>query len=181
MARIVRRSLVGGALLASAFSPLLAVMVLIVQPSDELWLTVVFVALALTPIPLLLLVLRALGRVQRTRVHTREVRSRDQDVIGFVSAYVLPLAAVILAGDGSYGDAATLLLLGFLALVYIRGGLYHLNPTFTLLGYRLYEVVQVNGAAVMVLTRAHHLPQEGELDARRLADGVLIQLDVSEP
>lgn len=170
----MRRSLVGGSLLASAFSPLLAVMVLIVRPGG-VWMTGALLVAVLAPIPVLVLVLRALRQVQETRLHTRQTRSRDQDVIGFVSSYVLPLAAVILASEG-VRDAATLLLLGFVAVIYVRAGLFHLNPTLTLLGYRLYEVVQDNGAAVMVLTRGRHLPQHGEMDARRLADGVLIQL-----
>lgn len=173
----MRRSLVGGSLLASAFSPLLAVMVLIVRPGGA-WMTSALVVAVLAPVPVLLLVLRALSRLQETRLHSQQTRSRDTDVIGFVSSYVLPLAAVILAGEG-VRDAATLLLLAFVALIYVRAGLFHLNPTLTILGYRLYEVVQENGAAVMLLTRARHLPQQGDIDARRLADGVLIQLETT--
>lgn len=171
----MRRSLVGAALLASAFSPLLAVMVLIVNLGGEVWLTVVLMVVALLPIGGLALVLRALSRVQLTRLRTRRIRTRDQDVLGFVSAYVLPVAAALFAGDTS-GDVASLLLLGLVALVYVRAGLYHLNPSLTLLGYRLYEVEQDNGVEVMVLTRERHLPQHADLDAHRLADGVLIQL-----
>lgn len=163
------------ALLASAFSPLLAVMVLVVRLGGDGWLTVALMLVALAPVGVLALVLRALGRVQVTRLRTRRIRSRDQDVLGFVSAYVLPVAAALFAGDTS-GDLASLLLLALVALVYVRAGLYHLNPSLTLLGYRLYEVEQDNGVEVMVLTRDRHLAQHGELDARRLADGVLIQL-----
>ncbi len=172
----MRRSLVGGALLASAFSPLLAVMVLLAALGGEPWLTAVLMAVALAPIGILALVLRALWRVQATRLRTTRVRARDLDVLGFVSSYVLPVAVALFAGE-TREDVASLLLLGLLAVVYVRAGLYHLNPALTLLGYRLYEVEQDNGAAVMVLTRERHLPQRGDLDARRLADGVLIQLE----
>lgn len=172
----MRRSLVGGALLASAFSPLLAVMVLLAALGGEPWLTAVLMAVALAPIGVLALVLRALRRVQATRLRTTRVRARDLDVLGFVSSYVLPVAVALFAGE-TREDVASLLLLGLLAVVYVRAGLYHLNPALTMLGYRLYEVEQDNGAAVMVLTRARHLPQRGDLDARRLADGVLIQLE----
>jgi hypothetical protein len=163
-------------LLASAFSPLLAVMVLLAALGGEPWLTAVLMAVALAPIGVLALVLRALRRVQATRLRTTRVRARDLDVLGFVSSYVLPVAVALFAGE-TREDVASLLLLGLLAVVYVRAGLYHLNPALTMLGYRLYEVEQDNGAAVMVLTRARHLPQRGDLDARRLADGVLIQLE----
>lgn len=178
MQRIVRSSLVGAALLASAFSPLVAVMVLVARAGGQAWLTAGLVLVCLLPVGVLLLVLRALRYVQLTRVRTRQVKVRDQDVLGFVSAYVLPFAAVVLAGDAS-GDLAGLLFLALVALVYVRAGLYHLNPTLTLLGYRLYEVTQDNGAAVMLLTKSRHVPQAGDLDARRLAAGVLIQLGTS--
>lgn len=174
----MRTSLVGAALLASAFSPLAAVMVLVARAGGEVWLTAGLVLLCLLPIAVLLLVLRALSHVQLTRLRTKQVRVRDQDVLAFVSAYVLPLAAVLLSGDAT-GDVASLLFLALMGLVYVRAGLFHLNPTLTLLGYRLYEVVQHNGAAVMLLTKNKHVPQEGDLDARRLAAGVLIQLDAA--
>ncbi len=163
-------------MLASAFSPLLAVMVLLAALGGEPWLTGLLMVVALAPIGVLVLVLRALGRVQVTRLRTTRVRARDLDVLGFVSSYVLPVAVALFAGE-TREDVASLLLLGLLAVVYVRAGLYHLNPALTLLGYRLYEVEQDNGAAVMVLTRERHLPQRGDLDARRLADGVLIQLE----
>jgi hypothetical protein len=71
---------------------------------------------------------------------------------------------------------ATSALMAFLALIYVRAGLYHLNPALAVLGFRLYEVTAVNGAVTMLLSRSRHIAQHGLLECRYLGEDVAIQL-----
>jgi hypothetical protein len=48
-------------------------------------------------------------------------------------------------------------LVAVLALIYVRAGLYHLNPTLAIIGFRLYEVTAVNGAVTMLLTKSGYI------------------------
>lgn len=72
--------------------------------------------------------------------------------------------------------AATSALVALLAVIYVRAGLYHLNPTLAVLGFRLYEVTAVNGVVTMLLTRSSHIAQHRPLECRYLGDDVAIQL-----
>ena len=63
-----------------------------------------------------------------------------------------------------------------LVVIYVRAGMYHLNPTLAVLGYRLYKVTAASGAVTMLLTKTRHIPQQGVVQCRYLGDDVAIQL-----
>ena len=167
---------VGAALLASAFAPLLVVLALVQQPfgggPGDAVLVVGCALLLLVPAG----VLRALRTVQQVTVTSVAVRRRDADVLAFVGSYLVPVAIASFAGDDRGRLAGIGVLLLVLAVVYVRGQLFHLNPVLAMMGYGLYEVTRDSEEVVMVLTRRRHVPQRGELRGVRLADGVLVEL-----
>ncbi len=70
-----------------------------------------------------------------------------------------------------------LVLLAVLVLVYLRAGLYWLNPLFAIAGYRIYQVVEErSGITWTVLTRRRTLPTGGTADGNVIAHGVIIEL-----
>jgi hypothetical protein len=104
------------------------------------------------------------------------VRRADERVLAFTSTYLVPLVVALFGGAGTATVVGTSAVVVLMATIYVRAGLYHLNPTLALAGYRLYEVTATNGAVTMVLTRARHLHQEGRLACRFVADDVAIQM-----
>ncbi len=66
-------------------------------------------------------------------------------------------------------------ILSCLVMLHLRGGLFHLNALFALVGYRCYLVTGTNGVVTMMLTRAQHVPQQGPLQCRHLSDDVAFQ------
>ena len=165
---------VGAGLLASAFAPLVAL--LAVLKLNELgWLSWVILAASLTSILLLILVLRSLARIQARSVESASVRRADERVLAFTSGYVVPVVVALFGGSGAPTIVATAVLLAILALIYVRAGLYHLNPTLAIIGFRLYEVTTVNGAVTMLLTKSRHIAQHEVLECRYLGEDVAIQ------
>ncbi|MFV0532224.1 MAG: hypothetical protein ACK5MR_01050, partial [Cumulibacter sp.] len=77
-----------------------------------------------------------------------------------------------------YDDSlvATIALFLLLLIIYVRAGLYHLNPMLAVMGFRLYEVTATSGAVTMVLSKSRHFPQQGIVECRYLGDDVAIQL-----
>lgn len=165
---------VGAGLLASAFAPLVAL--LAVLKIDALgWISWLLLAASLASIVLLVLVLRRLSRVQTRGVESDSVRRADERVLVFTSSYVVPVVVALFGGSGAPTIAATTALVVVLALVYVRGGLYHLNPTLAVAGFRLYEVTATNGTVTMLLTKRRRIPQRGVLDCHYLGADVAIQ------
>lgn len=166
---------VGVGLLASAFAPLAALLAII--KLDELgWVGWLILAACLGAIILLELVLRNLASIQSRAVETSTVRRADERVLAFASSYLVPVVVALFGGPRVSVVIATLTLVALLALIYVRAGLYHLNPTLAVLGFRLYEVTLVNGSVTMLLTRRRHITQQGVIDCRYLGDDVAIQL-----
>lgn len=169
------KTALGGGLLASAFAPMIALVAIVRFPELGLvsWAVLGLCGLAVS---LLGLVLRSVKKVQGRTIETKTVRHADERVLAFTSAYVIPLVVAAFASEGAPSLAAAGGLVVLLAIIYVRAGLYHLNPMMAILGYRLYEVTLNNETITMLLTRAKHIPQAGKLKCRYLGDNVAIQI-----
>ncbi len=169
------RRVVGAGLLASAFAPLLAL--LAVLQLDELgWISWAILVGSLASILLLILVMRSLAGIQARSVESTSARRADERVLAFTSSYVVPVVITLFGGSGAAKVVATVALVAVLAIIYVRAGLYHLNPTLAIAGFRLYEVTSASGTVTMLLTKRSHIAQNGVLECRYLAEDVAIQL-----
>lgn len=168
------KGIVGAGLLASAFAPLLGLIAILKLPTLG-WVSGVILAGCLLSLLLLWLVLRSVAGLQPRPVQSVEVRRADESVLAFTSSYIVPVV-VAMFSDDSASLVATIALVLLLVVIYVRSGLYHLNPTLASVGFRLYEVTAANGAVTMVLSKSRHLPQQGVVECRYLGDDVAIQL-----
>ena len=117
--------------------------------------TYVVVAACVLSLLLLVIVLRELQSIQEVAIQPKQVRRADERFLAFASTYIVPVA---IAAFGR-GDTAALVgtsAIVVLAVVYVRGEMYHLNPTLAICGYRLYEVTATNDTVTMVLSRKAH-------------------------
>jgi len=125
---------------------------------------------------LLVVVLAALRHRQAEPLTCQQVQRADHRVLTFVLASTVPAGVVMLLAPRLW---PALIALGgiFLlaALVYVRGGLFHLNPLLAI-RYRVYEVTATNGTGVYLLSRARHIPQDAKLQCRFLTDEVAVQV-----
>jgi hypothetical protein len=149
----------------SSYAPLFGVFALL-QSFGAPW-TPVCIALAIAG-PILLagiLGLVLLSAPQDLGVSTSA--TRDSDAVAYVATYLVPFAAIA---------ATTLraqLALGFfvilIAVLYVRAGLFYVNPLLAVFGYRLFQVVTPGSATVVLIARRAFLPSGGVLHARRLS------------
>lgn len=165
--------LTGGGLLVSAFAPIIAVLALL-RMSQLGWVGWVAVGISVFSLGFLVLVFRELSEIQSKDLATQEVRHADERVLAFTSSYIVPVAVAVFAPSGVYSLIAMLVVLALMLMIYVRAGLYHLNPVLAVVGFRLYEITRINGSTVMLLSRASHLPQDGSMEVRYLSDDVAI-------
>jgi hypothetical protein len=170
------KAFVGFGLLASAFSPLLIALTLVVRPLPELGWNIALAALFALPALLFALVLQAAKGLAAKRITVASSTPKDIDLVTFVSSYLAPIAIALFATDLPR-LIGMLVLLAILLVVYVRSGLFALNPLFAVAGYRLYQVVeQRSGITWWVLTRRRTLPAGGVADGVRIAESVIIEL-----
>jgi hypothetical protein len=167
--------LVGAGLLASAFAPLVLIVAVLRVGDLGPW-GWVLIVVSLVAMLLLGAVLRTAARIQAHTAETTAVRRADERVLGFTGSYLVPAVVVLFGGKDWVTAVATTVLVALLAVIYVRGGLYHLNPVLALAGFRLYEVTEQNGHITMLLTRQEFLRQNGRVTYRRLGGDVAIQL-----
>lgn len=172
----MRITAIGFGLLASAFSPLLVALTLLVQPLPGPWWNAALALLFALPIALLTLVLRAVGTLPPERVAVRSATPKDVDLIAFMASYLVPIAVALFALDLPRLIAMAVLLL-LLVVVYLGAELYYLNPLLACFGFRLYHVVDDgSGVTVAVLTRRRGLAAGGVVNGQLLAPGIYIEL-----
>lgn len=162
-------------LLASAFAPLVALLA-VLKLAELKWVGWAILGFCLLAEALLFLSLYSLSRLQTHRTTTTAVKRADERVLAFASGYVVPAVIALFGGSDATKIVGTVALVVFLALIYVRAGLYHLNPTLAVFGFRLYEVTAENGTVIMLLSRASHISQRGQLDWHYLGSDVAIQL-----
>lgn len=162
-------------LLASAFAPLVALLAVLKLPELE-WIGWAILGVCLLAELLLYVSLRSLSRIQTDPITTGVVKRADERVLAFASSYIVPVVIALFGGSDATKVVGTAALVMLLAMIYVRAGLYHLNPTLAVFGFRLYEVTADNGTVTMLLSRASHIPQRGQLECHYLGPDVAIQL-----
>lgn len=161
----------GLGLLASAFAPLIAVLAVVRWADLGVW---AWILLGLCALSLLWLwaILASTARLQVHVVRTRAVKSADENVMRFTYSYLVPVIVAVFAPPSLPSLVGEVMLVVLSAVIYVRGGLFHLNPTLSVLGWRTCEVTAASGEPFWLLTRAGHLPQQGEVAVRRLSASV---------
>src|SRR3954470_5665625 len=160
------KGIVATGLLVSAFAPLLALIAILKVPALG-WVSWGILVGCLLSLVLLWLVLRALARVQSRGVESVRGRRAGEKTLAFASSYIVPVV-LALFGNNLAALVATIALVLLLVVIYVRGELYHLNPTLAVIGFRLYEVTAASGVVTMVLSRSRHLAQQGVVECRYL-------------
>jgi len=97
-----------------------------------------------------LLSLLFLGRFMNSAKHqalfhvtVTRVESRDSEVMAYIVTYLIPFLGISVS---DFVDAVSLsIMLGLIAVLYVRSNLIYINPILGLWGYRLFEVETENG------------------------------------
>ncbi len=172
----MRVTAIGIGLLASAFSPLLVALALLVQPLPGVGPNIILAVVLALPMLLLGLVLRATGTLPPERIFARAAAPRDIDTIALVASYLAPIAIALFAVDLPRLVAMAIMLV-LLMVVYVGAELFYLNPLLACCGFRLYQVVNDDtGVTVAVLTRRRGLGAGGVINGQLIAPNTYIEL-----
>jgi hypothetical protein len=158
-----------GVMFLSSFSPLLVVFALLDSFGKGTATVVCLVLAVLGPI-LLFAVLRVARRFNGVELIAASSQRRDADVLAYVATYLIPFLTVNAVTVRS--RLAVAVFIALIALFYIRGEMYFLNPLLGVVGYRVFEVQTADGHAVTLITRRRHIGDQACLRPVPLADDI---------
>lgn len=108
-------------------------------------LTVIFLIIFLLGIYYYFILTRGrLTGTQQFSVEIVEISSKQSDPLAFLASYFVPLVSFQL--DIPSHEIVLVLLFIIIGVMYVKGGLFHMNPTLLLLGFKMYEVEYAKGA-----------------------------------
>lgn len=117
--------------------------------------------------------LRWVRRISATEQTVVRASRRDQDLLGYVAAYLIPFAFI-----NADGLRAMIVLGLFLLLVIglaVHARIYYVNPLLAIAKYRMFEVELGNGATVVLMTRREHLPKGTRIKVRTIDQHVYVE------
>ena len=160
-------------LFLSSYSPLITI--LAIQQEDRLA-RGALLAVSVTAVAWLAWFVKRLSTLNRMRIKVVSAFRRDQDILGYLFAYVFPFIGT---DDQKYGEAIALGVLFFVvAVLYVKLNAIYVNPLLALAGYYLHEVVEDNGKISMVLTRRYYIRSGSVLKVATA--GTLVALEVND-
>lgn len=133
--------------------------------------TIACVVLAAVGLLLPFVVLGATRSMASQNLEVASSQVRDGDALAYIATYLVPFAAVTATTARERGALGLFVLV--IAVIYIRSGLFYINPLLALAGYRLFQVTTTGGTSAVLLSRKRSfLPSNVEVQARRLSDYV---------
>jgi hypothetical protein len=123
-------------LVATAFAPVMITFAVVYWFDNQHDLAYKLLAGALILVIVCVAVIRlAAQQLAKNPVTIKTIKPADKEIVGFVLAYLLPLAR------GSQFDGVPMfVVLGVFFLVIMTSNAYHTNPLLGLIGYHFYEV-----------------------------------------
>jgi hypothetical protein len=139
-------------LVGTAFAPVMLTSAVVSFWKKEFRVGVFLLIVACSAVVICVVVMKlAAKKLAKNSVTIKSIKPADKEIIGFVLAYLLPLAR------GSQFETLPLVVaLAIFFLVVMTSNAYHTNPLLGLLGYHFYEVTIDDVGYVMVSTRTLH-------------------------
>lgn len=113
------------------------------------------------------------GRMTGQTLRINAVQVRDSDALSYVVTYIVPLGS--LAATTGRQQAAIVIFMALIAVLYVRAGLFYVNPLLALLGYRIYQVATPSGVSATLLCRRTFVPTESQVSACRIGEYVYVE------
>jgi len=103
----------------------------------------ILVAISLLSLLFLARFMKSAKHLALFHVTIKRVVSRDAEVMAYIVTYLIPFLGISVS---DLVDAVSLsIMLGLIAVLYVRSNLIYINPILSLWGYRLFEVETENG------------------------------------
>ncbi len=113
------------------------------------------------------------GTSNRDNLKIGSLQVRNGDFIAYTVTYIVPFLAT---PQSSVNEKIVLiLLLALLCFLYIKSELFYINPLFSLMGYKLFQVTTEQGKSVVLITPRSFIQSPTTLSVCRLSNFVFLE------
>lgn len=137
------------------------------------WALIVLGAASLGLLPIMFFVAKKNGNPRTLQL--TEAKPKDIEMLAFFASYVVPFTTV--APGNATRTWGLIVFLVLTAGIYLRNGLYYLNPIIALLGFKVFDVKIEGGTSALMITRRKYVEQTQAIAVVRLEQR--LYLDVS--
>jgi len=156
----------------SSYAPLFLILA-IRSWVENWWLAMSLAAVAAVSVVILWLFVRKARTLAAHKLAITSVISRDGDAMSYIVTYLLPFLAVDFTKPS---DIISLgIVFGVIGLLYVNSNLIHTNPLLNLVGYHIFEVQDVDGKNMALVSRRPYVRNGSELDIVSLGDYVSME------
>ena len=160
-------------LFLSSYFPLALIFAVQFILKRHFWTAVIVMIVALLGFVVTLFWLRAVKCIDPIDVKISSVVRRDSEIMSYIVTYLLPFVAL---PSGELADSISLgIFLIVLCLLYVNSGMIHVNPTLSLLGWHLYEVVTIEDNSLTIISR-RRLRRGVTLEIVRIEDEIYVEI-----
>lgn len=163
-------------LFLSSYFPLFAALAIRNIPHDgyyNWWPTIIFSTItvaALIITSIFLAIARSFATVPLT---VNSCKSNQGQVISYLFTYILPFLNVTYE---SIPDIAAIILVYLVfAVLYINSNMIYINPFLSVIGFRIYEVVDDQDVKHVLISRRSNIESGTELEVAQLTGNVIIE------
>lgn len=117
--------------------------------------SIVLFILVLISVSAILYINREIKYGLRNPQQYSNIKPADFEHLAFISTYIIPLVAFKF--DTPRDILVLCFVIIFMGLIYIRAGLYYLNPILLLFGYKIFKATKSSGEEYILLTREKSL------------------------
>jgi hypothetical protein len=103
------------------------------------WITIVFVLIIIYGVLFYYyLIKHCISGTQNFSVQIQHIESKQSDPLAFLASYFIPLVSFQM--DNLRHNVVLLGLFVVIGVMYVKGDLFHMNPTLLLLGFKMYSI-----------------------------------------
>lgn len=167
-------------LFVSSYFPLTLIFFFLLLAADQPVLAIAAVLIGCVGVGLLLYYMYSIApRLAPVLVKVTGYRSRDDQVMSYITGYLLPFVALPIGGWEM--AVALLIFIGVLGWVYVHSAMLFINPVLNVLGYHLYDI-SVEGSDESLSLLARHRVTRGEaLHVIAMGDGMVLEKKGKRP
>lgn len=114
-------------------------------------------------------------RIEGEYIKISSVYSRDSDATSYIVSYIIPFLSLDLTKISDKVSLGVLFIV--IAAIYINSHMIHINPILNLIGYHIFEVEDVDGNKIILLTKKDVIYSQKSVKAINLSGNVYLKED----
>ncbi|MGC7873717.1 hypothetical protein ACPUYX_19665 [Desulfosporosinus sp. SYSU MS00001] len=165
-------------LFLSSYAPLLVIFAM-QNRFNNYWVSVSLIGIGFISVCFLAYLIRfSKKNIEPIHISVQEVNYKDGEAVSYIVTYIIPFIGIDLTSLNNW--ASLLIMFVILAVLYINSNLLYINPLLNIAGFHIYEVKNVEGATLALISKDSEVRVNEILRAVNLHRNVYLEVKQNE-